>query len=708
MQWYQKQFRRGLVDMHIEDWDARFFSKLDPEAFVGALKKGHIGAQMLYTQSHVGLCYWPTKTGIMHRGLQGKENPIKKIEQLCHQNGIDVVAYYSLVFNNREFDRHPQWRMRTIDGLDSRSTGNRYGLLCPNNLEYRAFTAAQIEEFCEYFDFEGIFFDMAFYPMPCYCDSCRARWEKEVGGEMPAKMDWKDPRWRLYQRKRSQWLGEFVQFATDTLKKYKPNASVEHQYASIVEDLGTGVTENIALASDYSGGDLYGGMEEQSYACKLYYGCTQNQPFEYMTSRCYPTLGEHTTTKSLDMLRLSVMMTYAHHGACLMIDAIDPVGTLDETVYERIGQVFREAEPYEKYLNIGEQVYDVALYHDMYSRFDMEAPAIDARTPELDQRALPMQQALLGAAASLRSHHIPYCVVNNHWFDRYRKARVLVLSDVQDFDESKAPEILQYVENGGSLYMSGHCSAALLRELFGLEYSGRTQETSTYMSPTKDGEKLMEGCFTYEHPLVMQQAMPLVSGNVRGTLLSTLTLPYTIPNPYSGCRTPMIGRGKQFPEDRASYDRMMRFAAIHSDPPGEFTTRPTMVHVHYGKGQAFWSAAPIERPDREQHREIFARIITMLAGEEPFRFCADAPEFVECVMFEDAAQGKKLMSVLNLQDQFHIPAAHDITVSVPCATRPSRVVLLPGETALDYTWANGQVTVHFDTVQCCEMYLIDQ
>lgn len=706
MPWYEKQFRRGLVDMHIEDWDARFFSELNPEVFVDMLKKGNIGAQMLYTQSHVGLCYWPTETGVMHQGLRGRENPIKRIEALCHENGINVIAYYSLVFNNREFDRHPEWRMRTIDGKDSRSTGNRYGLLCPNNPEYRAFTEQQIAEFCDYFDFEGIFFDMSFFPMPCYCDSCRARWEKEVGGEMPRRIDWKDPRWRLYQRKCSQWLGEFVQFATDTLHKYKPDATVEHQFASAVLHLESGVTENIALASDYSGGDLYGGIEEQSYACKLYYGCTKNQPFEYMTSRCYPALSEHTTTKSLDMLRLSVMMTYAHHGASLLIDAIDPVGTLDEAVYERIGQVFREAQPYEKYLSIGKQVFDVALYHDMYSRFDLEAPAVDAATPELDRRELPMQKALLGAAASLRSHHIPYGVVNNHWFDRFREAKVLVLSDVQDFDESKTDEILKYVENGGSLYMSGHCSQGLLKTLFDLEYCGWTDETVTYMSPTPAGEELMEGCFTYTHPLVMQEAMPLVQGEVNGTVLSTLTLPYTIPNPHSESMSPMIGRTMPYPENPDTKARMLRFAAIHSNPPGEFTTQPTMVHVRYGKGHAFWSAAPIERPNREQHREIFARIIKMLANDR-FQFHAEAPEFVECVMFEGAEQGKKLMSILNLQDRFHIPAAHDITVSLPCSVAPTRVVLLPKETPLPFEWKNGEASVHFDTLPCCEMFMIE-
>ena len=60
-----------------------------------------------------------------------------------------------------------------------RQLGKRYGLCCPNNMEYRNFVREQMAEFCDYFDFEGIFLDMTFWPMVCYCDECRARWRKK-------------------------------------------------------------------------------------------------------------------------------------------------------------------------------------------------------------------------------------------------------------------------------------------------------------------------------------------------------------------------------------------------------------------------------------------------------------------------------------------------------------------------------------------------
>jgi len=68
--WFSHCYRRNLVDMHIEDWSDEFLSKFSPEIYVDNLKKAHIQAPMIYLQSHVGHCYFPTKVGHMHRAFE--------------------------------------------------------------------------------------------------------------------------------------------------------------------------------------------------------------------------------------------------------------------------------------------------------------------------------------------------------------------------------------------------------------------------------------------------------------------------------------------------------------------------------------------------------------------------------------------------------------------------------------------------------------
>ena len=134
--------------MHIADWDERFLSEFSPREYVENLKRAKIKSAMIYFQSHVGLCYYPTKSGKLHAAFEGREDMMRKLMDLCHEEGIAVTGYYSLVYNTLEHDRHPEWRLLDKDGVSSRridavtdegeglswdSASSRYGHCCPNN-----------------------------------------------------------------------------------------------------------------------------------------------------------------------------------------------------------------------------------------------------------------------------------------------------------------------------------------------------------------------------------------------------------------------------------------------------------------------------------------------------------------------------------------------------------------------------------------------
>ena len=118
--WYQTAYRRHLCDMHIEDWDEQFFSQFSPEKYVQDLITAKVQNPMIYLQSHVGLCYYPTASGQMHKALIGREDLMKRTVDLCREKGMPVVGYYSLIFNTREHDAHPDWRMHKKDGMSQR------------------------------------------------------------------------------------------------------------------------------------------------------------------------------------------------------------------------------------------------------------------------------------------------------------------------------------------------------------------------------------------------------------------------------------------------------------------------------------------------------------------------------------------------------------------------------------------------------------
>ena len=680
MNWYSNLYRRHLCDMHIDDWDPLFLSEFSPRAYVEALKTAKINHAMIYLQAHTGLCYYPTRTGVMHKALIGREDLLKKTVDLCHENGIKVMGYYSLIHNTREHDRHPEWRMIRVEGCSSRERGKegeekgdakliraaRYGFCCLNNKEYTDFVYQQTDEMLEYFDVDGIFYDMPFWPHICYCEDCKARYRKETGRELPASkpIDGTEEYYALYSTY-YRWMGEWVQGITDHLKAISPETAVEYNFAhGIAGDSRLGCGEEVNAASDFSGGDLYGGIRSHSFTCKFYKNITKNAPFEYMFSRAKPGLSSHTLTKTLDEMKTAIGVTMAHHGATFVIDAIDPVGTLDTRIYERIGQMFDYQIPYEPYFR-GEMAEDIGIYYSLKSRVDVYGEGRGSI------------KSCVALSDTLIAKHIPFGITGTfRSLEGYRALFAPYLSEMAADDNER---LISYVENGGTLYLSGGGNRALVETLTGGVLDGSIEETSLYVAP-KPAYLGAFGGFNEKYPLPYKGRAPILTRVAPADVAATFTLPYT-----------------RWSE--------MRYVSIHSNPPMQATEIPALVIRKYGKGTVIWSAAPIECGGTEEYGEILWNLMSDAAGISDLSFMASAPANVELTLFGSADE--KLLSAVVLSDAGAAYPIAPFTARVRCETAPRAVTLLPEGKPVKYTYKDGYVSFRTRKLNIFDMYRIE-
>jgi hypothetical protein len=640
--WYQKSYRRNLVDMHIDDWNEEFLSKLNVKAYVGLLKKANVQTAMIYANSHVGLCYWPTTHARMHRGLKG-EDFLGEMIQLCHAQGMDVVVYFSLIYDNWAYDHDPDWRIINEFGCNSREksekimfSGERYGTCCPNNVGYRDYVRKQVRELCEMYSFEGIFFDMLFWPSVCYCPSCKARFEAETGMQIPEILDWTDASWLRFQQKREEWMSEFAEFITHTVREVTPGVTVEHQFSPASHSWRWGVTDGICKASDYAGGDFYGGASQQSFICKLYHSLTLNEPFEYMTSRCDPDLYFHTNTKSKEALELHTYLALAHNGAFLFIDAIDPDGIVQPELYQTMGEIFSESARYEKFLG-GKLCRDVAIYFSLTSKIDLQYNGtLVSQLKETGE--FPHLKAALTAAETMIWHHIPFDVVSKRNLGEIGDCAVLVLPDVRLIDDEEAEKICAFVEHGGSLYVSGYADHPMISKLIGIQYCGETKEKITYLAPNGKGGALFPG-IDVSAPLAIKGSQHIVRTEHPEDVRATVTLPYTDPADTT------------------------HFASIHTNPPGVTTNHAAAIERKYGKGKVLWLAAPIEAMESTATRQAFAHLVKTLA-EKPLFFVSDAPAPVEILVFHQEEHKRFVVHLVNEQEKYPQIIAQNIRLAV--------------------------------------------
>ena len=664
MAWYSDKFRRQLTDMHIDDWNDEFLSRFSPLEYAENLKTARVQYAMVYLQSHLGLCYWDTKSGKMHRHFIGKEKEIQTLIDLLHERDIKVIAYYSLNFNQWAHDNHPEWRMLQENGKSKRENDptHRAGLCCPNNSQYREFVYTQIEEMLSGFSMDAMFFDMLYWPQVCYCDNCRRKYKTATGKEIPTSGATINE-WAEFTKISSDWMGEWALSVTEKVKSIRPDMPVEHNYSAAVNpDPMVCCRDLINEASDYAGGDLYGGTYAQSFACKFYRTMSKNQPFEYMTGRCTPNLMNHTVTKERDELLQTVMITAAHHGANLLIDAIDPVGTLDKRVYELIGDIFSEEIPYEKYL-YGEPIADIGIVYDENSKFNTQRRHGE-NASFLHFGSQSQQEtnhtASVGAAEKLISANIPYDITTKNHYKTWQKYKVLIASKINMFEDSDVTRLIDYVENGGCLYFTGCEEKRLFETLIGGKCTGYTEVYNTYVYPRENSGILEK--YSKKYPIPFNSVLPIVEGVDEDAVLAYIALPYTTRN-----------EGK--------------CASFHSDPPGIITNHPALVYKKYGKGKVVWCAGAPEYSKPSDYKEFLLKILSMLS--DGYSAYSDAPKNVEILYYKNS--DGITVNAVDLSDFDNLCNTSEFSVSVVCKS-PKAVKVLPNGEDIPFEYDGEKVT----------------
>ena len=684
--WCENCYRRNNLDMHIDDWDERFLSRLDPKTYVEMLKLGNVKLTMVSASSHVGKCSYPTKVGRMHRGVKGRD-VLGEIIDLAHKEGMYITIYNSLIYNNWAYDQHPEWRIVDVNGNTSRERpgwDGRRGVCCPNAPGYRKFVLDQAEELCKNYEFEDITFDMTFWPTVCYCSSCKARYKQETGEEIPKIIDWNDPAWVRFQRKREEWLVEFDAMATSAAKKYKPGVTVRHNCADAVASWLGGHTAQISDQCDYVGGDPGGSLVERSFIFKLYSNLKPDIPFDFGTPLCYPGLVEHTMLKPKALIEAYAALTIAHGGRFGVIDAIDPVGTLDERRWRMTGEVMKEVEKYEKYLGT-KLCQDVAVYFSYGSKLD---PAENGRRPPSFEEEMtwsetyPHKEAALGATQSLRTSHIPFGVISEKNLEELSRHHVVILPNLLRFSDKEAEAIRTYVSSGGNIYASKFTLDSRLAEMLGATSLQETGEKVTYITPTSEGE-IFPPEVTRKYPLSIRDSQIKAEFESREGTLATITLPYTNPDET-------------------------KFASVYSNPPGILTGCPAIIRKRFGKGNILYSSASIETFAIQsiQHRAIFARLIRSLISR-PLSFEAAAPECVEIVQIHKPDEKRYLVSVVNFQNEIGLPNIPVNGIVVKVKAKARKVTLLPEDTPIPFAQEGEYATIRIPELQTLRMMALD-
>ena len=490
---------------------------------------------------------------------------------------------------------------------------------------------------------------------------------------MPRVIDWADPIWVTFQKKRQDWQLDFARLVTSTIKSKKPGVTVAHQSLTFCGDWLFGPSVAMTQATDWLSADLYGERYGISFYAKLFHSQSENKPFEHLNSWCYPNIHEHVIAKTEDQLRAMTFSAFANHGAMVFIDAIDPVGRVHRKSYEAIGRVFGDLARYEPYAG-GKFCQDVGIFFSFDANFDLAESGRDAMSAGYNFEAggrssspWAHRNAARNMAKTLIQHHIPFGALSKKNLENLSDYQIVLLPNVAMLDAAEMDALREYVSNGGSLYASKNTSLIsregvlqpdfLLSDLFGVSYVGETGKHTTYVTP-RDSWSDLFGDFSTDYPITLRDSQLQVTVTGEAEVLATVTLPYTDP---AGAR----------------------YASILTDPPGIDTAYPAIVLNQYGQGKVLYAAGVLETWQHDSQRAVLVNLLRLLASR-PFYHETGAPKSVEMTLFDQPDRQQYVLHVLNYQQELPNILIYDLPCRVWLAGRSlRRVVILPDETPIE-------------------------
>mgnify|MGYP005840347601 CR=1 FL=1 len=711
--WFQKDYRRNLVDMHITDLKDDFLAEFDPVKYVETIVSSNANYLLFYACSHIGFCHWPTASGSAHPNLKGRDFVGDVIHE-AHRRGLDVGLYFSLIFNNWAADNHPDWVMRKSNGEQIFGLGSRrYKVCCMNNQDYRNYVREQLEELCASYRFEGFWMDMTFWPGFCYCKACRDRYRNEVGAELPTVINWQNSEWLRFQRKREEWMSDFAGFVSSAVKSNNPNITVTHQGVSYMMGWSSGANVEFSDHTDFMAADMYGDRLYQSYYSKLFYSLSKNHPFEYMTSRC-SSLFNHTLSKPAVELEVYAFASIANGGAFLFIDAIDPQGTLNPRIYADMAPVYEKLARVEKYVG-GEMTYDVAVYHSTTSRMpmlqsgeadtyntsnsmdmdvgiskDLQPDVIACMPAALSFSPTNHVKASWGIVKTLMTNHLPFGIITNKNLSQLSKIKLLILPEVACLDEGEIAAIKDYVKNGGnilatritSLYKPNEMGTNFsLEDVLGVSFHGMQDSIISYISPSGEGASILFP-YTKGHPLcILFDKQTKVKVKEGAKILGNFTASYS------------------------DFFDFNRFASIHSNPPSKETDEPSIVLNHYGKGKSLYITANLNLSYPEL-QGVFMNMVNVLLPEKK-QLQTNAPGAVEITVFRKKEENRCLVHLVNFQELLPNIPVYDIQIRLRLETAPGKVLRLPEEEEICFSYEDGYLGFHVSRLETYALYAID-
>jgi len=608
LSWFKDAFRKVHVLYVSPSWVPNRGGSFNAVKMVERMKGARISSFELYAKDHHGFCYYNA-----HVGPRYPIDVLGEMVEKAHAKGIQVVAYYSVGYDNYAAAQHPDWTCRDLDGRQVK-TRDLFTWMCFNS-GYRRYMLEQIQEVVGY-DVDGLWLDIfgffwirfppAYadvshrFPMPtCYCHNCRVEFRKKYGIDLPESF--RDSLIDEVQEFHKEANASFLRDVRKLLKGRRPEALLSFNWC------GVGYSPEVSELVDFLSAEAHPpDYLRQGFTCR--YLRSRGKPYQMHTAGSLSGWSSWDT-KPLNLLILESSIAVAHAASPNIGLNPYPDGSWEEGQLKALEELYGYIEAREKYLRDVESPAEVAI---LYGEKAPWAPT--------DPSVMGGLSALIGFNEVLTEEHYQFKFTDgSEGLSRYR---LVVIPDQYLPNPRQIELVRDYVKDGGNVILTYRTSLYdahgkqlpnfTLSDVMGLDFAGFSRYSGAYAVLDK---RISDGIPA--QPMVFNSLA--VETRERGAeKLASLV------NPMA----------EQTAEVRILWGGP-------ANPPGEVTESVLVGLNRYGKGRCVYIAFPIGRDIAEKATEyggvvktwwkkLAANIVRLLAPEDLIQ--TDAPPGVEVVL----------------------------------------------------------------------------
>lgn len=473
---------RVFFDMHYpENEEMGIATALDVPQLSRSFLESGADSFILFAKCQYGNAYYDTKVGHKHHGL-GDLDFIKEMSTILHAHDKEVIAYYSVAWDERQAERNPEWLTQDAAG-GTDSCEFRWKTLCLNS-PYRSFVLDQLIEIATECDVDGFWIDMTIIAKDrCHCPYCR---EKFAALHPEAEMIDDDP---LFLDFRYDYIEEFYTELYAALRAVKPSLVLMNNYWGypyMPRSMGSravGAQRGVDMLTGEAYTD-WTGLEAPLYFSRYLRSTANGRPFEVLLGRFTNTWD--FTRKSSDQLFYECMTVFSHGGVVTIDDQPYWDGSFDRQLYEHeLRTIFAVIDAHQQTRTGRHYRYAAVLHSQLTKNHSDQGTFIKAMSGAY--RLLADEQYAVDFLFDER--------ITDDELDQYQ---LILLPSVTHLKKHTAKALIAWAKRGGTLLSFG---SSALAPYCGLSDSGASMHSLSYV--LRNGEYfLVRGNYRrYGHPI---------------------------------------------------------------------------------------------------------------------------------------------------------------------------------------------------------------